>query len=754
MKTKLLTAFTVLLIASSTIKAQENPYKKWEYQAYPDLPFLIEHIEMDLHLQPEISLIRGAGRFEITSRQPNVTQLVFSTSDLEIQEISVQGKELDFMVQGDSLIIQLADTLKTGEGLNLLIMWESSSHYGIHKDQFGNMWTSLNPGARHHWIPIPDHPEVTATITANFTLPAEMDVVFNGKIIGDEVISTEEKTVQWSSKVEIPVTGMTLATGNFEKESARSGIKEVAVYAPGNLMETDARSELLTLAVQELKTIENTFNFEFPFEALSVVILPDHYWEEIQAGAGVIYLYQNLGSLSTQLKRGIVAQWFGNYHQYLNELDSRYELLKASAISSETISLKNADSLQSINHWNHWTEGIGSLENQFMLKSIQDSWNGLIQHFEGVTGWNDYASFWYDKTGAYWQDIPMPEAETPKNEEHLYTVTYEYDEMSNHLLLLFEAQNNPVETLVGIEATAFGFFDTTRSNFSVTGQLDTVDVDIPDGVEYLILTPEDLQNVKLVEYKPSMFLIRQLNSSNPEVKKQAAIQLRNNLDNPDLQLALNDALKDEQNPAVRAEISQTLAMITDGATGTEQTFLKMLNAESNEVQLAGLRALVNYPDNDQVMYAVQTKLLQTEVDSIFDVALSTYGKIAELDSRLSIISRLEQMEEKSRLTLKAVQAVAGEDTAGLAIQTADQFVTGEYPSEIRKQALQILIEHQHNAEYWVDKLEVLEEDPDPRIRFQALKALKYLPEEERISLIEYRLKEEMDPRVRSVLQKK
>lgn len=754
MKTKLLTALLILITALPTLNAQDISYKEWQYQAYPDLPFLIEHIEMDLHLQPEVSMLQGAGRYEITSRQPDVTQLIFNTSDLEIQEISVRGNELDYVVQGDSLIIALADTLKTGENLNLLIMWESSSPYGIHKDYSGNVWTSLNPAARHHWIPLPDHPEVTATITANFTLPAEMDVVFNGQKVGDDVISTEEKTVQWSSKTAIPVNGMTLAAGNFVKETARSGVKEVSVYSPQDLISPEKQSQILSTAVKELKAVENTLNFEFPYEALNVVVLPDHYWEEIQAGAGIIYLYQNLGSLTTQLKRGISAQWFGNYHRYLNELDTRYEFLKAMAISSDIMTLNNSDSLQSIKHWNHWAEGIHNLENQFMLKSIQNSWNGIIQHYEGVTGWNEYASFWYDETGAYWKDVPSPKAVKSTEEGHLYTVTYRYDEMNNDLSLIFEAQNNPVETLVGINSTAFGFFDTTKSSFSVTGQLDTIDVDIPDGVEYLVLSPADSEILDLVEYKPSMFLIRQLNSSNPEVKRQAAVQLRSNLDNPDLQLALNDALQNEENPEVRAEILHTLAMITDGATGTEQTFLKMLNADNREVQLAGLKALENYPGNKQVIYAVQNKLLRTEADSVFDTALSTYNKIAGLESRLSILSRLGQVENKDQQTLKAVWAVASVDTSGKALQMADEYISGEYPYEIRKEALKILVQHQKDGSYWNEQLEGLLEDADPRIRFQALNALQYLPEEQRNSLIEYRLKEELDIRVRSALQKK
>lgn len=748
MKTKLLTVLVLLFITSSSVNGQEKSSYDWEYQAFPDLPFVIEHIELDLHLMPENTLIQGAARFDILSRRPDVTQLVFNTSDLEIQEISNRGNELEFLVSGDSLFVELADTLKTGRRLELLIMWESSSIYGINKDITGNIWTSLNPKTHHHWIPIPDHPEIAATLQANITVPAEMEVVFNGKRVRDEIISTEEKNVQWTSSAPVSVSGMSLAIGNFEVETARAGIKNVSVYIPKNALMEEVHTGLLSKAVSELKTLENTFNFEFPYEALHVVILPDHHWEEVQAGAGIIYVYQNLGSLTTQLKRGIAAQWLGNYHRYLEVPDARYEFLRAAAISSNISELKNNDSLQSIQYWNTWSENLQQAPNEFMLNTIQGSWNGLIQRFEGVTGWDEYASYWYDLAGVHWKELPdFQPNQNSRKEENFYTVSYQYDELNNNLSLIFEAQNNPVETLIGIQSTAFGFMDTTQSEFSVTGQLDTVDIDLPQGIDYLILEPEDKQNVKLAEYKPSMFLIRQLNSSNPEFKKQAALQLRNNLDNPDLQLALHDALREEENPEVRAEMLNTLAMITQGASGTEQTFLQMLNSESLRIQLEGIKALANYPGNDQVINAIQNKLLRTEEDSVFNAGLKTFNEIAELNSRLTLINRLNQMDGKHQQTLDAIRSVAASDTTGQTLQTAGTYIEENAPFSIRKQALMVLLDFNNDTEFWSDVLPKLQEDRDPRIRFYSLEALRYLDEEQRKELISNRLREELDPRV-------
>ncbi|HBX64633.1 MAG TPA: hypothetical protein DEG32_00165, partial [Balneolaceae bacterium] len=288
---KLLTALFLFLFSTVTFAQSQVD---WKYQSYPELPFELSHIQLDLNIEAESSLVKGVGRYELTSRRPDLAQIIFNTSDLDVKEISSEGNAMDFEVSNDSLIISLADTLGIGDEVQFLITWESNSPYGIHSDIYGNLWTSLNPKARLHWMPIPDHPEVTATLDASFSIPADQQVVFNGTYVDDEVISTEQKKVNWTSETAVPISGLTFAVGPFVSESARAGVKQISVYTAENAVLEEVQTGLLSIAVESVKAYEEKFSFEFPYDALNVIVLPDSRWEEIQSGAGVIYLYQNL----------------------------------------------------------------------------------------------------------------------------------------------------------------------------------------------------------------------------------------------------------------------------------------------------------------------------------------------------------------------------------------------------------------------------------------------------------------------------
>ncbi|WP_421774294.1 hypothetical protein [Gracilimonas sp.] len=746
MKKGLFTTLFVLLFVP-TLYGQSSV--NWDYKAYPELPFELNTIDLEVTVEPASALIKATGTYRINSRQPDLTQVVFNTSNLDVKEVSGNGQSLEFRVSSDSLIIELQDTLNTNQSTRFLISWESSSPYGINTDVHGNLWTTLNPRSRHHWIPIPDHPEMESVVNASFTIPADLQVVFNGNKVGDEVVSTDEKRAEWSSETSVPVSGITFSVGNFQTESARSGVKEVSLHASENALLEGVKSGLLTIAVENLKKYESTFSYEFPYSDLHIVVLPDNHWEEIQSGAGIIYLYQNLGNLSTQLKRGIAEQWLGNYHRYLDAPDSRYEFLKALITQNdETVPLLNPDNLQSVEGWNKWVEGIGNMQNQFLKETIRESLPDLIQQLQGVTGWSEYADFWYNETGTYWKTLPEPllNKENQQREGYIYQVDYEYDELAPSLTLHFKALSEPMGVLAGLDLIQYGFMDTTRSEITFTGASDSVAVDLLSGVEYVTLHPQTDFELNLEEKKPFMFLIRQLRSTDPDEKIEAARQLRQYTDNPDLQLALQDVLETEGEPEVRAALLATLGEITKGASGTEQNFLDQLNSDNLATRLSAIRALADYPDNEQVRYAVRNTIIRAEIDTVFATALNTYGKLAGAEDLISLTERLERSGSADK-AINVLQVAVQTDTTRESISIADRMALGDYPYSIKKQALNILLTHEQNQEYWNQTIEMLMADRDPRVRYHALDAVKYLSSKKTVDVLKDRLKEEMDPRV-------
>jgi hypothetical protein len=754
MKKGLLTLLLLVLGTSLSLAQKSAGIATWNYSAYPDLPFKLNHITLDLNIDPTAPLIKGTGTYELTARRPDVISVTFNTADLDVSTVMEGDDELNFHIASDSLIIELADTVSLGEKLRLTIEWSSDSPYGVHTDIYGNLWTSLNPGSHDHWLPIFDHPEVAATLDASLTIPADKNAVINGSLKGDEVVSAAEKTVRWTSNTPIPASGLTIAVGDFVLDNARSGVKSVSLYVPKNMLLPEVRSGLLKEAVSTLKGMETKLRFEFPYESLNIVVLPDHQWEEIQSGAGIIYVYANLGSLPTQIKRGIAEQWFGNYQRYLDAPDNKYEFLKILLTDSdETQQLLNADGLQSIHKWNIWEEGLKYLNSPFLENTIKESLPELVKRFKGVTDWDEYADLWYDKTGVFWGDLPpAPKAQTDSDSDISYQVDYDYDEVNSSLKLRFKALGKPVETLIGVKAVEYGFTDTTRTEFSFTGQSDTISISISPGIDYLTLSPVAEQKVDLKQHKPFMFLIKQLRSSDTSLREQAAKGLQNYADKPDIQLAIRDVLKTEENAEVKAALLETLAEIIQGATGTEQTFLGVLNSKEPEIRLAALRALSHYPRNENVAYAVRNVLLKANSDTVFTIALSTYQKIAETGDLVSLAQRLEKAEDADQKALQVTSVAAADDTTHQILSIADRYALGRFPYALRKQALKVLIEYEQSADYWNQTLPLLAGDRDPRIRYLALDAIKFLSPKTMVKMLKARNKEEMDPRVSAKIQ--
>ncbi|MDR9416122.1 MAG: hypothetical protein RI564_07550 [Gracilimonas sp.] len=747
--------FFTLALSFSLSEAQPYSNGAWEYEHYPNLPFLINDIEMQLTIDPEVPLLKGTAEYRVISRRPNLTEVVFNTSDLDIRRITFGSEVANYRISTDSLIIILPDTLDDSEEISITINWESSSPYGINNDAFGHIWTSLNPQMQNHWLPIPDHPEMKSEFDVSFIIPSDYEVIFNGDKVGEEVLSTEQRQVQWRTEQPVPLVGITAVLGNFVEESARAGVNEVFLWSPEGLLLDEVRNGLMEIAVESIKKFENTFEYEFPYESLQIVILPDHHWEEIQTGAGVIYLYQNLGSLATQLRRGIVTQWLGNFHRYLNPVDERYEFLRNLITGSSQNELLNENSdLETIKYWNKWQKVGNRFNNEFQINTILKTAPELVKQHEGVTSWEEYADLWYDETGIYWYNVVYnaEDQERTSKSAIVYDVEYLYDEVDNELTLVFNSDATAAISLVSLEATAFGFADTTKSELTFTGKRDTVDVDIMTGVDYLTLEVKSDQNIELREKKPFIFLVQQLRSSDPGLRTQAAKQIGTFAENPDVQLAIQDVMSNESEPKVKAALLEALASITKGATGTEETFLSSLNAEDQSIRLAAIRSLTYYRDNDRVKNSVRNIIFRSDADTVFEAALNTYKQLSEVVDIISVAERLNK-EEKHERVVVALGLTMAEDSTQSSFEIADRYALGEYAYEVRAEALRLLIKYENNEDYWEQTLALLLQDRDPRIRFQSLNAVKHLSSKTTVELIRERLNEEMDPRVRAKIRR-
>ncbi|HAH50738.1 MAG TPA: hypothetical protein DCL80_05500 [Balneola sp.] len=425
MKKSLSSIFSIVILVFTA--TQDCSVKDWDYEQNPKLTYDLNHLDLDMTIDPVNETVKGVATYSISAKIPAQTEVILHAAALEIDAVTFDGNEKEFLVSGDSLIIDLADTLSMTNESELAITWQGRSIYGTHKDRFGTMWSSLNPKSQRHWLPVYDHPRVAFSVDADITIPANLDVVFNGNLVSDQVTSTETKTVSWKVDTAIPATGLNFAVGKFESSEAQSGINKVRVFGETGVVTGDEIQEILSEAIRSKRVLENELSFEYPWEALNVVILEDNFWDEKADAAGVIYLAKNRGALTTQLQRGLVAQWFGQYQRTENVTYQYevFELIRKSAFNIsgfESKEIGNSDSLFSLSKWNELSRCC-EIEDPFLKNNIEQSLAGLIRKESGVVSGSFYKDHWYEQTGIPFHLIDFEadkEPETPDNQKLVY----------------------------------------------------------------------------------------------------------------------------------------------------------------------------------------------------------------------------------------------------------------------------------------------------------------------------------------------
>lgn len=731
-----------------------------DYSPYPDRSFATEHTVLNVELLPDEPLIKGIVRYDLRALRSGYLSVLLNTSDIAIQSVMMNGNENEFRVSGDSLIIPLADSLQRGDMVSTYITFQSSSNVGINKDHLGNVWTSFNPGALHHWLPVLDNPVNSSTFEAYITIPADLEVLTNGRLIEDEIISADKKKVHWRSEEVIPLNQVFLAAGAHRVKKALTGVKRVRLHMGSNFGNEATETQLLNRIVNAVEEAEESFSVEFPYDFLNVLVLEDHYWEEQSYGAGVIVLYEGVGDLHTQVKRAVFSQYIGSYRRWFS-IDSdmeKFEFLK-SIIVNDGSSLSENTGLQSVSYWNLYLRAQVSDQQEQVFRIIQESMPAMISDDNALLSWGDLAALWYDKSGVYWNTLPEMEFAAVQEQEYVsvpatevpkegYTLEYIYQEQEGKLILVFDSPSGGTEQLTDLELIQYGFSDTLRSEILITGSEDSVITDAIPGLEYAVIE-QGSSELPIDETKPFGFLINQLRSVNQELRIEAAESLGSYTDNPDLQLALNDALAFESDPDVKSAILSTLNRITRGDTGTEQTFIEELNSDSPDIRLSAAEALGFYPGNERVQYELQNVLLQPTSDTLFTTVLNSYIKVSE-QADLSRLARNVQRSDSSGIrTLMIIEKGIANDSTNNLARLAMNYMDSEHPYELRKKALSVVLSHGERVEGLSELLERLLGDYDPRVRNEAVKILHMLGEEE---ILRSYSAEEYDPRILKTLR--
>lgn len=762
MKKSTLFLFLLLVLGASNLYSQD-----WDYQKYPKLDITLQHLNADLHIDEE-GAMEGDVLYRATVNIDDPDSLVFDASRMNILSVSVNDSEREFTASNDQLVIYLDEVFAAESVLNIRIQYEANPKYGVLRDVNRTTWTSQLPKTTRHWLPVIDHPRVQFTTEFLVTHPSGQTFVSSGQQVRSEVMSVDEERTTYESTTPIPATALGWGLGELSENSSTTlnrtrrngnqGPIQIRVYSESEL---SSETNFAELASNTLESVRDKVSAPYPYHDLKVVVLDNDFWETKSYAAGMVFVYRDQGDIEQQIQRGILSQWIGTKireEQWSDAgaIHSAHAIIANQMFDFDPV-METAEqpyNVFSLHNYSKWSNFFAENQLPRFKSSLQLSINNILNDGHNILGWNDLSEIIYNESGQpFFEGFEPGELEIATKDSIVYTAELDWNETDNTVQINFESESQMVDELVTVNVREITFQGTNEHEVTFTGQSESSVVSVSSGIENLKLSIASRDDIQLNVEKPFMFWIYQLrNDTDPEQRVEAAKGLANFTDNPDLQLALDDILRVESNPQVYAEIVRSLSKLTAGASGMGQRFLDYSSSQQHpEVRIAAVEALANFPENEQVVSRLQSIALQVQTPELQEAAIRSLAEVTDAERFNTIAGNLISREPVLNQVPTLLQLLAEKGEVESAVEMASTFIAEQFPYEVRKSALDIMLEYDRASSNWEERLPDLFVDNHPGIRYRAAQGLEFVNAGARTELADQFLMEEYDARVRRVL---
>lgn len=754
--------FTTVLLSVLLFFLVPNLYaQSYDYPPYPQMDVTYEHLQGELEMNQE-GEIRGDVSFDIRFNVESSDSIMLHAVRMLVEDVLLDERTMDFEIHNDTLIVYLDETFSRAQTANLRVVYSTTPVFGVLRTNRGTSFTSQLPLSTRHWLPVADYPSTLFTYDLTVRHPAAKSLVMGGSLVSNEVVSVDTEATRYRTDTEMPVSALFFALSDFETSSRLNSSRNIFLHVEQpNEIELDP-DRLLNSADETIRRMEDLTGKSYPFSDLHLVALHDLVWEHRTFAAGAVLIDVN-ESIEDQIAYGIMSQWAGVQLREMQWSDSdALQLMQGYFSDQLNLSGSVRDSLLP---WNSLYKKVSAenidryqyylSDNDQMARYLSASKESLFDEARFPLTWQDFSRVIYRETGRTISGKPeFLEPVIEKQELYEYRVKMEINDTENEARLQFAAIDEAVEELVSVRAEQFAFNDSDSRELTFTGANDEIVLSIQSTIENIELTVLNRTDVNLTVEKPFMFWIYQLqNSENASKRVEAAIGLRQYDDNPDLQLAILDMIRNESSEEVIAEILETLRMVTSGASGTAQLFLDRIGEDQSfEIRLTAIRALGVYENNDRVISTLQSVIQSANREELKVAAIQSLAKITESERLGTITESLVTRETVLHQVPTLLRALVEKGEAEKAVQLSDTFLSSEFPYDVRVGALSVILGSDQSQSGWVNRIEQLLTDGDPRIRYRAVEGIQYLNESERSRIIETRLIEEHDERVASALR--
>jgi len=307
----------------------------------PDRPFRVENILLELNVDPRAKTLAGTATQTIRVVAPRQRYLKLDQAGLQIEEVLIDKKRVDFAVEGQSLNICLESDPQAGTALEVSVRYQAPHpKRGVyftgpdadHPNKPYQVWTQGQDEDSRHWFPTLDYPNQKATSEVIATVPAGFIAVSNGALISKEEGS---EGVRYHYKLGMPhVTYLiTLVVAEFSEwsDTGPRGLP-VQYYVQRGREEDGKRAFRNTPKM--IEAFEKKTGVNFPYEKYSQAAVQDFIFGGMENTSATtqtdLTLHDARASIDFSsdplVSHELAHQWFGDLvtcrdwsHGWLNE---------------------------------------------------------------------------------------------------------------------------------------------------------------------------------------------------------------------------------------------------------------------------------------------------------------------------------------------------------------------------------------------------------------------------------------------------
>ncbi len=758
---RFLLLFFIICAVPALLKSQSADELPGDYEQFPRLDYVFNNLQLNLEVNPDARTFAGTATYTITPKTTAAEELILDSRELSVKSVMVAGSEAEFEIEAGKLIIDIPENRRTGSReFEVKIEYETTPEFGVLKTPEGTLFTSTLPFARSHWVPVFDHPRVTFSYVARIMVPEGKTAVSNGFLESESSAENGNKVFNWKSAQKISATDLGIVVGRLSYEEIISGIKPVRVYREDEIISRERKNELTRAASRKLGEVQRQYRMEFPYDGLSLIVLPDHFWETKPYLAGMGYLFTNKGSLENQLNSVVEAQWVGVWQRPEQWSDAAGTVLMQNLIRAERqnekpniLDFPETSVYPWFNplkyeKWNGMMAEMNASDKRVIRETVQP----LLYRGQGVYGWQDFAKIWYEESGRYKSSVPEFTETEEKPEPVMFDLVFERNSENNRIEVILEPRDEIRNEKLEIPLIIFQAGDQRTETVEILKTGGSQNLDVGSGVQNITVDYDKLDGVDFFEMKDLSFWLHQIRRDpSPERRERAALAMPRFRDDPDIQLALSDYLRQEESTNVRTAMIRALSDIVEGASGTDQVFLTMSRNASGEELVAVVDAFWYYEGNSQVIEVLSRIALSNRNPEAAVTAISVYRHVAGMDRFNELARRILLGSQSPQVKAGLIRELFRSDQMNVAVNTSLDVLEGNFPYAMRAEAFNMLVTHDRKRELR-SVMTKLSTDNDPRIRYLVLQHADVLEPNQMNDLLEKRYFSEFDQRVRVIFE--